>query len=37
MYWTRDEIVKPTHITIDQRNDIINEFHAINPNGSVVI
>lgn len=37
MYWTRDEIVQPSHITVEQRNEIINEFYQLNPNGSVVI
>ena len=37
MYWTREEVVLPTHITIEQRNEIINEFYELNPKGSVVI
>jgi MoaA/NifB/PqqE/SkfB family radical SAM enzyme len=37
MYWTRDEVVLPSHITIEQRNDIINEFSTLNPKGSIVI
>lgn len=37
MYWTREEVVLPTHITIEQRNDIIQEFSELNPNGTVVI
>ena len=37
MYWTREEVVLPTHITIEQRNEIINEFYELNPNGSIVI
>jgi MoaA/NifB/PqqE/SkfB family radical SAM enzyme len=37
MYWTRKEVILPTHITIEQRNEIINEFHELNPNGKIVI
>lgn len=37
MYWTRPEVALPTHITIEQRSDIINEFAEMNPHGAVVI
>jgi MoaA/NifB/PqqE/SkfB family radical SAM enzyme len=37
MYWTREEVVLPTHISIEQRNEIINEFYELNPHGAVVI
>ena len=37
MYWTREEVVLPTHISIEQRSDIIAEFATLNPQGAVVI
>jgi MoaA/NifB/PqqE/SkfB family radical SAM enzyme len=37
MYWTREEVVLPTHISIEQRSDIIAEFSTLNPQGAVVI
>jgi len=37
MYWTRDEVVLPSHITIEHRNEIINEFYELNPKGTIVI
>ena len=37
MYWTREEVVLPTHITIEERSDIIQEFHELNPTGAIVI
>jgi MoaA/NifB/PqqE/SkfB family radical SAM enzyme len=37
MYWTREEVVLPTHITIEERSEIIQEFQELNPNGAIVI
>ncbi len=37
MYWTREEIVLPSHISVDRRAEIITEFHSMNPQGTVVI
>ena len=37
MYWTRDEVILPGHITVDNRADIILEFWEMNPDGTVVI
>ena len=37
MYWTRPEIALPTHITIERRAEIIDEFSQLNPSGTVVI
>ncbi len=37
MYWTREEVVLPTHISIEQRSEIIKEFAEMNPKGTIVI
>jgi MoaA/NifB/PqqE/SkfB family radical SAM enzyme len=37
MYWTREEVALPSHITVEQRNSIIDEFAEMNPNGTIVI
>jgi len=37
MYWTREEIALPSHITIEHRNSIIEEFAEMNPKGTIVI
>lgn len=37
MFWTRPEVALPSHISIERRAEIINEFHQLNNNGTVVI
>lgn len=37
MYWTREEVELPGHISIERRGEIIDEFAAMNPSGAVVI
>ena len=37
MFWTREEVALPGHITIAQRSEIIEEFSELNPNGAIVI
>lgn len=37
MYWTREEVVLPGHISIERRGEIIGEFAMMNPSGAVVI
>lgn len=37
MYWTREEITLPGHISVDRRSKIISEFAEMNPHGTIVI
>lgn len=36
-YWTRDEVAEPSHISVARRQEIIDEFHELNPHGTLVI
>jgi len=37
MFWLRDEVVDPQHISISRRSEIISEFAELNQKGTVVI
>ncbi len=37
MFWLREEVVDPSHISVERRSQIISEFAELNPNGTVVI
>ena len=37
MYWLRDEVALPGHISVERRSEIIEEFAELSPQGTVVI
>jgi MoaA/NifB/PqqE/SkfB family radical SAM enzyme len=37
MYWRRQEVVLPGHISVARRSEIIHEFAQLNPRGTVVV
>jgi MoaA/NifB/PqqE/SkfB family radical SAM enzyme len=37
MYWRREEVAQPGHISLARRGEIIAEFAELNPRGTVVI
>jgi MoaA/NifB/PqqE/SkfB family radical SAM enzyme len=37
MYWLREEVALPGHISIQRRSEIVAEFAELNPHGKVVI
>jgi len=37
MYWKREEVALPGHISVERRGEIIAEFADLNPQGTVVV